>query len=108
MSPIEHVWGEFRPSSAKQGTTAKKYGRQKCLSRNGAIQQNVIQSMRRRCQSCIQENGGHYTHSVADPDGGRRGVLNMMQKKNPKFFRRFRMLISFASLSHAIIYVRQK
>ena len=26
ISPIEHVWDEFRPSRAKKGTTASKCG----------------------------------------------------------------------------------
>ena len=44
--------------------------------------QTVIKSMRR--QSSIQENGGLYTHSMADQKGRILGVLDMKEKNKTK------------------------
>ena len=67
MSPIEHVWELGRRVRNRVPPPANVAQLSKYLSRNGPTGtnipqlriQNVIQSMRRRCQACIQANGGH-------------------------------------------------
>ena len=54
MSPIEHVWDGLGRRVRNRVPPIQEWKNIPQLRT-----QNVLQSMRRRCQVCIQANGGH-------------------------------------------------
>ena len=64
MAPIEHVWDELGRRVDSRGRPDTLQGLRRALTQEWgqlpqAYLQNLVNSMRRRCQACIAANGGH-------------------------------------------------
>ena len=62
FSPIEHVWDEMERHLPNQPVTLAEMGPALIRIWNSIPQaffNNLVRSMRRRCQACINVNGGH-------------------------------------------------